>query len=144
MSQKTTVVNVGRGQPYDVYIGRPMPGYPAEGWGNPFRIGRDGTRAEVLAQYQTYLHSQPDLLLRVRDLRGKRLGCWCAPAACHGDVLARLADAPVPVLVPPADAAVGCGPRGAHVYETPPHIGQTCRCGETTWTEDDARRWVSW
>jgi hypothetical protein len=24
------------------------------------------------------------------ELKGKVLGCWCAPSACHGDVLMRL------------------------------------------------------
>jgi len=27
------------------------------------------------------------------ELRGKVLGCWCAPKACHGDVLVSLANA---------------------------------------------------
>ncbi len=26
------------------------------------------------------------------ELRGKRLGCWCAPLPCHGDVLSRVAE----------------------------------------------------
>lgn len=70
-----------------VYIGRPSV------FGNPFRIGRDGTRAEVVAKYETWLFSQPDLLSRVkRDLTGKNLICWCAPSACHGDVLLRVAN----------------------------------------------------
>lgn len=74
-------------QPYDTYIGRPGP------YGNPFAIGRDGTRAEVIAKYEAWLLSQPELLARVRtELCGKVLGCWCAPQACHGDVLARIAN----------------------------------------------------
>jgi hypothetical protein len=28
-----------------------------------------------------------------RELRGKVLGCWCAPLPCHGHVLACIADA---------------------------------------------------
>ncbi len=27
------------------------------------------------------------------ELAGKVLGCWCAPHACHGDVLVRMVDA---------------------------------------------------
>ncbi len=72
---------------YDVYIGRPGT------WGNPFRIGRDGGRDEVIARYEAWLGRQPALLARLGELRGKRLGCWCVPRPCHGDVLARLADA---------------------------------------------------
>jgi len=57
-------------------------------WGNPFVIGRDGDRAAVIAAYRDrYLPSRPDLLARLGEMRGMALGCWCAPAACHGDVL---------------------------------------------------------
>ncbi len=83
----TTVVNKSRGAAYDVYIGRPSC------WGNPFVIGRDGDRAAVIAQYERWIATQPHLLARLGELRGKRLACFCAPQACHGHVLARLADA---------------------------------------------------
>ena len=72
---------------HDVYIGRPSK------WGNPFVIGRDGTRDEVIARYEAWLLEQPELLAALPELAGKTLGCWCAPRACHGDVLARLANA---------------------------------------------------
>jgi hypothetical protein len=55
--------------------------------GNPFVIGRDGDRATVIASYRDYLRRSPALLARLDDLRGKALGCWCAPDACHADVL---------------------------------------------------------
>ena len=61
-------------------------------WGNPFKIGRDGTREEVIAKYEVWIKTQPELMAALPELRGKRLGCWCAPVACHGDVLARLAE----------------------------------------------------
>jgi len=70
---------------YDVYIGRPGK------WGNPFQIGRDGTREQVIARYERWLSEQPELLAALPELAGKTLGCWCAPKVCHGDVLARLA-----------------------------------------------------
>lgn len=83
---KTTVVNLRR-DAYDVRIDR------ATKWGNPFRIGPDGDRQQVIAKYRHYiLHQNPDLLAQVGELRGKRLGCWCAPYQCHGDVLAQLAE----------------------------------------------------
>lgn len=73
--------------PYDVYIGRPSK------WGNPFEIGKDGTREEVIAAYQDWLFSEGrDLLKDLDEIRGKVLGCWCHPKACHGDVLAQIAD----------------------------------------------------
>ena len=48
--KKTTVVHCKR-EPYDVYIGRPGP------WGNPFEIGTDGTREEVIAKYEEWIKS---------------------------------------------------------------------------------------
>lgn len=81
----TTVVHIKRA-PYDVYIGRPSK------WGNPFVIGRDGTRADVIRKYEKWLNTQPQLMNSLHELKGKTLGCWCAPQACHGHVLARLAE----------------------------------------------------
>lgn len=76
---------------YDVYIGRPSK------WGNPFEIGRDGSRTDVIKKYREWILTQPNLLGELNELKGKTLGCWCAPAACHGDVLAELANSPMPV-----------------------------------------------
>ncbi len=72
---------------HDVYIGRPSK------WGNPFLIGRDGTREEVIEKYREWIQTQPQLLADLHELKGKVLGCWCAPLACHGDVLTELASA---------------------------------------------------
>lgn len=69
-----------------VYIGRPSK------WGNPFAIGRDGNRAEVVAEYRAYVCGRPDLIADLRELRGKDLVCFCAPKMCHGDVLLELAN----------------------------------------------------
>lgn len=74
-------------EPYDIYIGRPSK------WGNPFVIGKHGNRTEVIQKYREWLLSQPELLAEVAVLKGKVLGCYCAPAACHGDVLSELANA---------------------------------------------------
>jgi len=71
---------------YDVYIGRPSK------WGNTFAIGRDGDRTTVIEKYREWILQQPTLLAQLFELKGKTLGCWCRPAACHGDVLAELAD----------------------------------------------------
>lgn len=71
---------------YDIYIGRPSK------WGNPFAVGIDGTRAEVIEKYREWIMAQPHLLAALPELRGKTLGCWCRPAACHGDVLQELAE----------------------------------------------------
>lgn len=71
---------------HDVYIGRPSK------WGNPFQIGKDGTRVEVIEKYEAWIKTQPHLMAALPELRGKVLGCWCSPRPCHGDVLARLAN----------------------------------------------------
>jgi len=83
---KTTVVNVHENL-CDVYIGRPSK------WGNPFKIGRDGNRQEVIEKYRKWIVKQPDLMAEIPRLRGKVLGCHCKPLACHGDVLAEMANA---------------------------------------------------
>ncbi len=70
-----------------VYIGR------GSKWGNAFRIGIDGDRATVIAKHARWLRDQHHLLRALDELRGKDLLCFCAPAACHGDLLLRLANA---------------------------------------------------
>lgn len=61
-------------------------------WGNPFLLPEDGDRPTVIASYADhYLPHKPSLLSKIHELRGKALGCWCAPESCHGDVLANLA-----------------------------------------------------
>lgn len=79
---------------YDVSIARPGP------WGNPFSHlsnssaeFRVGTREDAIRKYEAWLVAQPELVEKVkRELRGKVLGCVCKPKACHGDVLARIAN----------------------------------------------------
>lgn len=79
---------------YDVYIGRPTC------WGNPF-THKDGTvaqykvasREDAIATYEEWILAQPELVARAKaELKGKVLGCWCHPLACHGDVLSRIAN----------------------------------------------------
>ncbi len=66
-------------------------------WGNPFVLGRDGDRATVIAKYEEWIKTQPELLAALPELRGRSLGCHCAPLPCHGDVLMRLANPDTPV-----------------------------------------------
>lgn len=70
----------------EVYIGRPSK------WGNPFIIGKDGTRAEVIEKYEHYIRKNKKLMEDLWELKGKNLVCFCAPLACHGDILLRLAN----------------------------------------------------
>jgi hypothetical protein len=55
-------------------------------------IGRDGTRKEVMKKYRAWLLSNLELVKRLPELKGKTLGCWCAPEMCHGDILSELAN----------------------------------------------------
>ena len=71
---------------FDIYIGRPSK------WGNPFTIGKHGSRATVIELYRRDLwdrikNEDDDFLHDLAALDGKKLGCFCAPQACHGDVL---------------------------------------------------------
>ena len=78
-----SVVNE-RTEEFDVYIGR------GSKWGNPFKIGPDGNRIEVIDKYKQWIKTKPNLLKCLPELDGKRLGCFCKPQSCHGDVLAEL------------------------------------------------------
>lgn len=70
-----------------VYIGRPSK------FGNPFEIGKHGTREDVIAKFEALLRSKPKLLAAVKlELKGKDLLCWCSPLPCHGDVLLKVAN----------------------------------------------------
>jgi len=81
-----TVVNKYK-SPFDVYIGR------GSVWGNPYPMQSEADRANVIELYRKHLHKQihegtvtiPMLL----ELDGKRLGCFCKPKPCHGDVIVR-------------------------------------------------------
>lgn len=73
-----------RKEKYDIYIGRPSK------WGNPFSIGRDGTREEVIEKYSKWIVKQKRLITALKYLRGRVLGCWCKPESCHGDILVKL------------------------------------------------------
>ncbi len=84
---RTRVVHVAV-ENHEVYIGRGTP------WGNPYIIGRDGTREQCIAQHKKDLLRNPSMLTRIQqELKGKVLGCHCKPKACHGDTYVEIADA---------------------------------------------------
>lgn len=82
---KTEVVNKYKSDRYDVYIGRGSP------YGNPYVIGIDGNREQVIRKYSEYFYKRLSedvgFLKQVMSLKGKRLACFCHPKACHGDVI---------------------------------------------------------
>ena len=87
----TKVINKGKGKSYDIYIGRGSP------WGNPYAVGfgasigeEQNDREEAIRKYKYdfergFLQKNKEDAL---ELKGKTLGCYCKPQACHGDVLA--------------------------------------------------------
>lgn len=68
---------------FTVYIGRPS------ALGNPFVVGEDGTRGEVIKKFEQ--HARVHLMEEIRALpEDAVLGCWCKPKPCHGDVIVKL------------------------------------------------------
>jgi len=90
---KTRVINVRQRKHTEdeVYIGRGGP------WGNPYRIGRDGTRTDVIDKFRVWIRGDSRIArmrrARIAELKGKTLVCFCKPQPCHGDILAEMADA---------------------------------------------------
>jgi len=97
----TRAVNL-RKEPYDVYIGRAGKGKDGY-FGNPIKRGEKCSRCKkvhrgagsTLGCYERYLDARiekdTEFAERVRGLYGKRLGCFCHPKPCHGDILAKRA-----------------------------------------------------
>lgn len=61
-------------------------------FGNPYWLGTDGTRDEVCDGYIEYFKHKRSLHEKVKDLKGKVLGCHCAPLRCHGEHLKKLSN----------------------------------------------------
>jgi hypothetical protein len=61
-------------------------------WGNPFLISGDGDRDTVCESFKIYFNLKLELKSKVKQLKGKALGCHCYPLRCHGDHLKHLAD----------------------------------------------------
>ena len=63
--------------------------YPASKWCNPFKV-KDHGREDSLLLYEKYIREkivENPVHFDLSELAGKRLGCWCSPFACHGDIL---------------------------------------------------------
>ncbi len=76
---------------YSIMRGTPL--------GNPFKIGEDGSREQVIAKYRSYLWraiqghelticTELNRLYKIWQDKGiLTLKCCCRPEACHGDVI---------------------------------------------------------
>ena len=97
-----------------VYVGRNMTFYvkgaEKSEFANPFKVKTQSKIAQQgnfankkdysnglstsLEKYEEWLRDKcakdKDVKKRLLSLRGKVLGCWCKPAGCHGDVMAKL------------------------------------------------------
>ena len=96
---RTRVVNLYKHR-YDVYIGRRGQGLDGY-FGNPYRQDVDAAnnRDTMVAAFKTYflarVAADPEYRRRVLELKGKILGCYCAPRPCHGDVIVEWLEGPV-------------------------------------------------
>lgn len=87
----TTVVH--KSKPYGVYIGRAYSMLPQSPYHNPFCIGPDGDRDEVIMKFAVYWYAPEQASLRSRareELVYRILGCWCKVPRerCHGEIIA--------------------------------------------------------
>jgi hypothetical protein len=105
---RTVVVNVRRGGPHRhlvpwlveqgllTYVGHagPRHAWPESEFANPFLRQAATDRPGMVARYREWLAGQPDLVRRLGagELTGRAVGCWCAPGACHADILAEEAN----------------------------------------------------
>ena len=67
--------------PNHVYVGRQnhyVPGATGSIWQNPFKVNEFG-RDECIQRYKDYLLKNEKLMPQLKNLKGKVLGCWCAP-----------------------------------------------------------------
>lgn len=98
--------------PSNVYIGRAgvvfidRVRFPSQSslWANPYKIGKDGTRNEVLLKFETYIRQKlnnDNFRKKLLELKGKNLGCWCVSRVCshenhdivcHGQILTKILD----------------------------------------------------
>ena len=106
MDNKTIVVNCKK-EKYDIYIGRPYGKYLPPEFGNyryhfgsPFILKRDGNRETVIKKFEEWIRGEKYkvvepkrrkwILKNLYRLKGKRIGCFCNPLPCHGDIYVKL------------------------------------------------------
>ena len=53
-------------------------------------LGRKLTREDCVAlfrmEFETKMKTSAGYQMKIEQLHGKKLACWCTPLACHGDV----------------------------------------------------------
>ncbi|MGE4355030.1 DUF4326 domain-containing protein [Halothiobacillus sp.] len=90
IDRNTTVTNISKGEDYDVYIGRNQRIRSINVLGNPYPITSEMGRSEVIRRFAydfpIRMRTESAFRDRVESIRGQRLGCFCAPLPCHGNV----------------------------------------------------------
>ena len=90
----TRVINIKIDDEFSAQKSTPKYEYIGRGsyWGNPYSMYDEGDdREEVIRKYKydfDYKKFPNKEKSEVYKLAGKRLGCFCKPLSCHGDVLA--------------------------------------------------------
>jgi hypothetical protein len=104
----------------DGYLGNPV--VPETSCVTCGRVHTKRDRPRLMACYSVWLsrrlRADADFVARVGSLRGRTLGCYCAPRACHGDLLAAA-----------AVGAAWCASCGTTSSTTWVHLGGERYCG---------------
>ena len=78
------IVNLHK-EKYTHYIGR------GSIFGNPFKIGKDGNREEVIKDFERWVRLYDKLKKDIYNLPKEAiLGCFCKPKTCHGDIIIKI------------------------------------------------------
>ena len=76
--------------PQNIYIGRKTKYLEESKWANPYPVPCPSKRKSVVKKFEEYIRNNSKLLKDIHELKGKNLGCWCAPKHCHGTVLKQI------------------------------------------------------
>lgn len=146
MTSRITVINKHDHKPLQpntlrVYIGRPNAKEPGACMGNPFEIGKDGDRNEVIAKYRDWLPHQGGLIVttlnNIRDYMKQgfdvELECYCAPRACHGDVIKERLQPTIRVMTAVALEPKKCSPATCPYRPSHRFVPDTLHKPHNTW-----------
>lgn len=115
------VVNVRRGEAYEIYGGRARHGAASSPLANGYKIGRDGDRGEVIRKwaydFALRWRTEPAFRAAILACQGQRVGCFCSPAVCHLDVVKTFLDVRAVEGEDAALAVVAC----LAALPSPPH-----------------------
>ena len=79
-------------EPNNLYIGRSTNKLKGSKWRNRYKLSIFKSRIKVVTLFERYVRHNKNLIQDLGELKGKTLGCWCAPLLCHGQILLQLAE----------------------------------------------------